>query len=48
VHYPSEGRQRIAAICAAAGTRTQPALSGMVVEVVHAERAANQEIVSTG
>jgi ribonuclease BN (tRNA processing enzyme) len=48
VHYPSEGRQRIAAVCAAAGGRTQPALPGMVVDVVHAERVANQEIVSTG
>jgi ribonuclease BN (tRNA processing enzyme) len=48
VHYPSEGRERIAAICAAAGGRTEAALSGTVVDVVHAVGAAGQEIVSTG
>jgi len=48
VHYPWEGRQRISAICAAAGGRTQAAFPGMVVEVSHAARAADQEIVSTG
>lgn len=45
VHYPSERRDRIAAMCAAAGGRVAPATPGLVVEV---SRTANQEIVSTG
>lgn len=52
VHYPSERRAAIAAICAATGGRAVPALTGMVVEIrrgsVEVLGAAGQETVSTG
>jgi ribonuclease BN (tRNA processing enzyme) len=48
VHYHSERRATIAAMCAASGVPVEPATPGMVVEVVGASRSAPQEIVSTG
>jgi ribonuclease BN (tRNA processing enzyme) len=48
VHYPSEGRERIAALCRASGAPVAPALPGMRVTVERGAGVAGQEIVSTG
>jgi ribonuclease BN (tRNA processing enzyme) len=48
VHYPSERRPAIAAICAATGGRVAPARAGMVVEIGPGARTVPQEIVSRG
>jgi ribonuclease BN (tRNA processing enzyme) len=48
VHYHSERRATIAAMCAASGVPVAPATPGMVVEVLAGRQPAPQEIVSTG
>ena len=48
VHYASERRAAIAALCAASGVPVAPATSGMVVTLAPARRPAPQEIVRTG
>jgi ribonuclease BN (tRNA processing enzyme) len=48
VHYHSERRAAIAALCAASGVPVAPATPGQVVEVVGAGHAAPQEIGSRG
>jgi ribonuclease BN (tRNA processing enzyme) len=47
VHYHSDRRAEIAALCAASGVPIEPARSGMVVEVRAAD-AAGQDTVRTG
>ncbi|HEX5451850.1 MAG TPA: hypothetical protein VFW86_05620, partial [Candidatus Limnocylindrales bacterium] len=51
VHYASERRDAIAALCAASGLPIEPARSGMTIEVGPgraAGRGADQETVRTG
>ena len=51
VHYPSERRPAIAALCEASGVPVAPATPGLVVEVGGADRLSRpvpQEIVRTG
>jgi ribonuclease BN (tRNA processing enzyme) len=48
VHYFSERRATIAAMCAASGVPVEPAAPGMVVEIVGGRTPKGQEIVSTG
>lgn len=50
VHYPSERRAAMQALCAESGVNVAPALPGQVIEVGHADaaRRAPQEIVRTG
>jgi ribonuclease BN (tRNA processing enzyme) len=48
VHYPSERRAAIAALCAASGVPVEPAVSGMRLEIGPALDPAGQEIVRTG
>jgi ribonuclease BN (tRNA processing enzyme) len=48
VHYASERRATIAALCAASGVPVAPATPGMVVTVAGAARQRPQEIVRTG
>lgn len=48
VHYHSERRATIAAICARSGVPVAAATPGMVIEVSGARRPVGQEIVSTG
>jgi ribonuclease BN (tRNA processing enzyme) len=48
VHYHSERREVIAAMCKASGVPVVPATPGMVLEVTRAPRPSDQEIVRTG
>jgi ribonuclease BN (tRNA processing enzyme) len=50
VHYPSERRAAMQALCAESGVPVMPAVPGLVVEIdgAGAERPAAQEIVRTG
>jgi ribonuclease BN (tRNA processing enzyme) len=50
VHYPSERRARMEALCAASGVPVRPALPGLVAEIGRsgAGRHSPQEIVRTG